>query len=82
VFLSDDLGHFLVIHGVHAWVTADGCDVLPMTWLDAPWTMFAQIKRWLSWALPEPGADGMCRVRIQAPGWRKEEVLEHMAVFG
>jgi hypothetical protein len=43
--------------------------------------MFAQIKRWISWALPQPGADGVCRVRIQAPGWSRDEVLENMAVY-
>ena len=79
--LKEDQCAFLVIHGVHAWLTAEGRDILPLTWPQAPWTMFAQIKPWLSWALPQPGPGGMCRVRIQAPGWRMEEVLEHMAVY-
>lgn len=76
-----DQNAYLVVHGIHAWVTVEGCDVLPMTWPQAPWTMFAQVKPWLAWRLPESDAGGVRRVRIQAPGWRKEEVLEHMAVY-
>lgn len=72
---------YLTMHGVHAWVTAEGRDVLPMTWPQAPWTMFEQIKPWISWKLPEPGAGGICRVLIQAPGWSREEALEHMALY-
>lgn len=72
---------FLTMHGVHAWVMADGRDILPMAWPQAPWTMFSQIKPWIAWALPQPGLDGVCRVCIQAPGWRGEEILEHMAVY-
>ena len=72
---------FIMIHGVHAWVTVGGRDVLPMTWPESPWTMFSQIKRWISWRLPAPGENGVCTVRVQAPGWSREDILENMMVY-
>ncbi len=72
---------FIMIHGVHAWVTSGGRDILPMTWPESPWTMFSQIKRWISWRLPAPDASGVLTVCVQAPGWSKEEILENMMVY-
>ncbi|REE94584.1 glycosyl hydrolase family 35 [Paenibacillus taihuensis] len=73
---------FIMIHGVKAWVTVNGEEVLPMSYPDSPWTMFSQIKRWITWQLPEPQAAGQaCKVRIQYAEPIPTAVQENIAVY-
>lgn len=77
--LEKDEQAFIVIHGVHAWVTVNGEDVLPMSYPESPWTMFHQIKRWITWRLPKDASGRNNTVRIQyaenAPGAVKENIF-------
>lgn len=79
--LEADQQAFITIHGVHAWVTLEGEDVLPMSYPESPWTMFSEIKRWISWQLPASASGNNNTVRIQYAGDTPRSVLEHMAVY-
>ncbi|SEO94372.1 beta-galactosidase [Paenibacillus sp. OV219] len=72
---------FILIHGVKAWVTVNGEEVLPMSYPDSPWTMFPQIKRWITWQLPEHLSGQVCHIRIQYAEPNQATILENMAVY-
>jgi hypothetical protein len=67
---------FVVIHGVHAWISAGGVGVPPMSYPDSPWTMFSAIKRWLSWQIPPDAGTA----RMQYAGCSAQAVLEERVV--
>jgi hypothetical protein len=79
--LEEDQQAFIMIHGVHAWVTVNGEEVLPMSYPESPWTMFAEIKRWISWHLPKNASGRANTVRIQYIGDMPHAVKEHMTVY-
>ena len=74
--LEPDEQAFIVTHGIQAWLTVDGEDVLPMSWPESPWTMFPQIKRWITWQL----TGGVNKVCIQHAG-EQNDVREHIMVY-
>ncbi|WP_308639422.1 beta-galactosidase [Paenibacillus silvisoli] len=81
--LPIEAGHeaFILMHGVKAWVTVNGEEVLPMSYPDSPWTMFPQIKRWITWELPASIAGTAPTVRIHFAEGSAEAVKENMAVY-
>lgn len=81
VTLGQEQEAYITIHGIHAWITVDGEDVPPMSYPESPWTMFSQIKRWITWRLPERAPDRTRTVRIQYFGVPPQSVKEHMAVY-
>jgi|GEM_PF-1938375 len=72
---------FILMHGVHAWVTVDGEEVQPLSYPESPWTMFAQIKRWLTWQLPKRVSGSTVTVRIQYSESAAQLVQENMTVY-
>lgn len=72
---------FIMIHGVKAWVTVNGEEVLPLSYPDSPWTMFSQIKRWMTWQLPEHASGQVCKVCIQYAEPIPTAVQENIAVY-
>ncbi|RAP76070.1 beta-galactosidase [Paenibacillus montanisoli] len=72
---------FILMHGVKAWVTVNGEEVLPMSYPDSPWTMFSQIKRWITWQLPASYAGTAPTVRIHYAEGTPESVKENMSVY-
>src|SRR5690606_29386057 len=72
---------FILMHGVHAWVTVDGEEVPPLSYPESPWTMFAQIKRWLTWQLPERVSGRTVTVRVQYSESAAQLVQENMTVY-
>ncbi|WP_020578506.1 beta-galactosidase [Actinopolymorpha alba] len=81
LLLGPDEDAFVTIHGVHAWVTVDGVDILPMSYPESPWTMFSAIKRWHSWQLPARRAGESSVMRIQHAGGSAQAVLENLTVY-
>ncbi|WP_091217714.1 beta-galactosidase [Paenibacillus sp. BC26] len=80
--LQADQQAFMMIHGVKAWVSVNGEEVLPLSYPDSPWTMFSQIKRWITWQLPVPTADGAkLHVRIHYAENVPDAVKENLAVY-
>lgn len=79
--VKSDEQAFIVIHGVHAWLTVNGDEVPPLSFPESPWTMFAQIKRWLTWQLPDSASGRSNTVRIQYSENVPHAVQENMAVY-
>ncbi len=75
--LGPDELAFVTIHGVHAWVLADGADVPPLSFPESPWTMFTAIKRWLTWAVPE----GARTVQVRYSGGTAQSVRDNLTVY-
>ncbi len=71
----------ITMHSVHAWITVNGEEIVPMSYPESPWTMFQRIKRLISWQLPKHASGRTNTVRIQYVETIAQAVKENMTVY-
>lgn len=71
----------VTVHGVPAWLTVNGEDVLPMSYPESPWTMFGQIKRWIAWRLPDSDGGRTRTARIAHAAHSAQTLAENLVVY-